>query len=95
MNVAVAILRLQEGLDCSGILADIDDLILKSPRGRSKSMAPSEFSITGSQPNFSPNPYATANPSETSEFDMDGKNMHGLQSFNVMTLFKSCNRLRE
>jgi hypothetical protein len=27
MNVAVAILRLQEGLDCSEILADIDDLM--------------------------------------------------------------------
>lgn len=36
MNVGVAILRLQEGLDCSNILADIDDLILKSPRGMAK-----------------------------------------------------------
>lgn len=32
MNVGVAILRLQEGFDCTNILADIDDLILKSPR---------------------------------------------------------------
>jgi hypothetical protein len=30
MNVGVAILRQQEGLDCSEILADIDDLILNN-----------------------------------------------------------------
>jgi solute carrier family 12 sodium/potassium/chloride transporter 2 len=32
MNVSVAILRLKDGLDYSGIIADIDDLILnKAP----------------------------------------------------------------
>lgn len=37
MDVGVAILRLREGLDCSEILADIDDLILKTKGGNSKS----------------------------------------------------------
>ncbi len=36
MNVSVAILRLKEGLDCSGIIADIDDLILKAPTKKAK-----------------------------------------------------------
>jgi solute carrier family 12 sodium/potassium/chloride transporter 2 len=36
MNVSVAILRLKEGLDCSGIVADIDDLILKAPTKKAK-----------------------------------------------------------
>ncbi|XP_057374572.1 LOW QUALITY PROTEIN: bumetanide-sensitive sodium-(potassium)-chloride cotransporter-like [Daphnia carinata] len=31
MHVAVAILRLKEGLDCSGIVADIDELISQTP----------------------------------------------------------------
>ena len=35
MNVSVAILRLKDGLDYSGIIADIDDLILnKAPTKR-------------------------------------------------------------
>lgn len=38
MNVGVAILRLQEGLDCSNILADIDNVILKYPRGVSQNL---------------------------------------------------------
>ena len=37
MNVAVAILRVQEGLDYTGILADIDDLLLdKNPPKKNK-----------------------------------------------------------
>ena len=37
MNVAVAILRLQDGLDCTEILADVDDLIpIKSSGKRSE-----------------------------------------------------------
>jgi solute carrier family 12 sodium/potassium/chloride transporter 2 len=36
MHVSVAILRLKEGLDCSGIVADIDDLILKAPTKKAK-----------------------------------------------------------
>lgn len=36
MNVSVAILRLKEGLDCSGTIADIDDLILKAPTKKAK-----------------------------------------------------------
>jgi hypothetical protein len=33
MNVGVAILRLKEGLDCSEILVDIDDVILNKASG--------------------------------------------------------------
>jgi solute carrier family 12 sodium/potassium/chloride transporter 2 len=34
MNVAVAILRLQDGLDCTVILADVDDLIPSKSSGK-------------------------------------------------------------
>jgi len=34
MNVGVAILRLQEGLDCSEFLGDIDDVILNKSSGK-------------------------------------------------------------
>ncbi len=57
MNVGVSILRLQEGLDCSEILADIDDLILnKLPKDQSSSHQAYEWSITSNSSNFSPNP---------------------------------------
>ncbi|EFX65509.1 hypothetical protein DAPPUDRAFT_333094 [Daphnia pulex] len=36
MNVAVAILRLKEGLDCSEVLADVDDAILKASNKKTK-----------------------------------------------------------
>lgn len=36
MNVAVAILRVQEGLDYTGILADLDELIPGTPKKKSK-----------------------------------------------------------
>jgi solute carrier family 12 sodium/potassium/chloride transporter 2 len=59
MNVGVAILRLQEGLDCSEILADIDDLILNSKLSKeqnSTSHQAYEWSVTSTGSNFSPNP---------------------------------------
>ena len=46
MNVGVAILRLKEGLDCSDILADIDQVILNKSSGEASN------SLTGS---LSPN----------------------------------------
>ncbi|KAI9550263.1 hypothetical protein GHT06_005728 [Daphnia sinensis] len=47
MNVGVAILRLQEGLDCSQILADIDDLILnKFPKDKTQNQQSNEWSVT-------------------------------------------------
>ncbi|XP_057378001.1 bumetanide-sensitive sodium-(potassium)-chloride cotransporter-like isoform X1 [Daphnia carinata] len=47
MNVGVAILRLQEGLDCSQILADIDDLIVnKFPKDKSQNQQTNEWSVT-------------------------------------------------
>lgn len=47
MNVGVAILRLQEGLDCSQILADIDDLILnKFPKDKKQNYQSNEWSVT-------------------------------------------------
>lgn len=56
MNVAVAILRLQEGLDCSEILADIDDLILnKTPKDKTESCPANEWSITNRNPSISTN----------------------------------------
>lgn len=36
MNVAVTILRLKEGLDCSEVLADVDDVILKASNKKTK-----------------------------------------------------------
>jgi hypothetical protein len=36
MNVAVTILRLKEGLDCTEILADVDDMILKATNKKIK-----------------------------------------------------------
>ncbi len=36
MNVGVAILRVKEGLDCSGILGDVDDIILKASSKKNK-----------------------------------------------------------
>lgn len=36
MNVAVTILRLKEGLDCSEVLADVDDAILKASNKKTK-----------------------------------------------------------
>ena len=36
MNVGVAILRVKEGLDCSGILGDVDDMILKASSKKNK-----------------------------------------------------------
>jgi solute carrier family 12 sodium/potassium/chloride transporter 2 len=57
MNVGVTILRLQEGLDCSEILADIDDLILnKLSKDQSSSHQAYEWSVTSNGSNFSPNP---------------------------------------
>ena len=45
MNKAVAILRLQEGLDCSEILSDIDELIRnKSPANKKVSKQTSVIS---------------------------------------------------
>lgn len=38
MNVAVAILRLQGGLDCTEILADIDDLIGSKSSGENSEL---------------------------------------------------------
>ncbi|XP_046651527.1 bumetanide-sensitive sodium-(potassium)-chloride cotransporter-like isoform X2 [Daphnia pulicaria] len=49
MNVAVAILRLQEGLDCSEILADIDDLMKsKSSEENSTITSPTRIMTTSS-----------------------------------------------
>ncbi|XP_046651512.1 solute carrier family 12 member 3-like isoform X1 [Daphnia pulicaria] len=57
MHVGVTILRLQEGLDCSEILADIDDLILnKLSKDQSSSHQAYEWSVTSNGSNFSPNP---------------------------------------
>lgn len=57
MHVGVTILRLQEGLDCSEILADIDELILnKLPKDQSSSHQAYEWSVTSNGSNFSPNP---------------------------------------
>ena len=57
MHVGVAILRLQEGLDCSEILADIDDLILnKLSKDQNSSHQAYEWSITSNSSNFSPTP---------------------------------------
>lgn len=55
MNVGVAILRLQEGLDCSQILADIDDLILnKFPKDKKQNYQSNEWSVaSNSFVNFS------------------------------------------
>ena len=61
MNVGVVILRLQEGLDCSGILADIDDLILNSKNPmRDRSNSRYEYSITSNLSNLSPNSDSTS-----------------------------------
>lgn len=57
MNVAVSILRLQEGLDCSKILADIDDLILnKRLKDKVPSFQAKEWVSISSNPSISPNP---------------------------------------
>ena len=53
MNVGVAILRLQEGLDCSAILADIDDVILKNPKKKASRQEGSESSIVNNGSNAS------------------------------------------
>ncbi len=49
MNVAVAILRLKEGLDCSEILADVDELILRTNQNKKnkKQNGAKEPSISG------------------------------------------------
>ena len=53
MNVGVVILRLQEGRDCSGILADIDDLILNSKNPvTDRSISRYEYSITSNLRNL-------------------------------------------
>jgi solute carrier family 12 sodium/potassium/chloride transporter 2 len=57
MNVAVAILRLQEGLDCSEILADIDDLILnKTSKDKTQSYQADDWSIINRDSGISTNP---------------------------------------
>nr|CAH0112221.1 unnamed protein product [Daphnia galeata] len=73
MNVGVAILRLQEGLDCSEILADIDDLILNSKLSKeqnSTSHQAYEWSVTSTGSNFSPNP-----SDSTSTLNNDGESV--------------------
>lgn len=67
MNVGVAIIRLQEGLDCSNILADIDSVILKSPSGIAQNLEKEarkrENSIARSFSLYSVNPdFRNSNP---------------------------------
>ncbi|XP_046450809.1 solute carrier family 12 member 3-like [Daphnia pulex] len=71
MNVAVSILRLQEGLDCSKILADIDDLILnKTLKDKIPSFQAKEWVSISSNPSVSPNP-DTSSISESSRSDAE------------------------
>ncbi len=67
MNVAVAILRLQEGLDYSGILGDIDDLIVNKTSGkRSTSRLTScDYSINSDNSSQSPVPSTPLSISST------------------------------
>ena len=48
MNVSVAILRLKDGLDYSGIIADIDDLILNKAPTKKTNENPTVPGILGS-----------------------------------------------
>lgn len=72
MNVGVAILRLQEGLDCSEILADIDDLIRKTPKEKIRTRQDGyEFSITRRDSNMSSHQYSTTDNSPSGLTDME------------------------
>lgn len=67
MNVAVAILRLQEGLDYSGILGDIDDLIVNKTSGKRSTnrLTSCDYSINSDNSSQSPVPSTPLSISST------------------------------
>lgn len=70
MNVAVAILRLQEGLDCTEILADIDDFILnKTATGNTESFdsVADQCNSSTSTLNSNLSPFPTTSPTGSNE----------------------------